>query len=209
MKNLSYIINAVLAVGLIVLYVLHFSGEGTETGVKVSKVNDSINFSVAYVNADSLTANYKYVQEQGKILQARGEEMERDLQNRAQGLQNEIADFQRNYGNLTIGQAKALEEDLGKKDQNLRVFTERARQELLERELKLNQELYERVTAFLKEYSEMNGLQMILKYNQQSDVLYAGETLDITNVVIDALNQRYEAELSGEVSEADSTQNNK
>lgn len=191
---------------LVVLYVLHFNpsnGEAAQGSLSINN-SDSSGFTVAYIHTDSLQKHYQYVEEQTKMLQNRTSQMERDLQNRAEGLQREIADFQNNYGNLTIGQARALEEDLAKKEQNLRVAQERARQQLLEMELVINQELYTRVTDFLKEYSELNDIDMVVKFNTQSDVLYAGEGLDITKVVVEELNKRHLSSASA----ADSTKNN-
>ncbi len=63
-------------------------------------------------------------------------------------------------------------------------------------ENKMSQELYNNITAFLKEYGEKNNLKMVVRYNQGSDVMYATDGLDITKPVITGLNERYTESLN-------------
>ena len=106
---------------------------------------------------------------------------------------------------MTFGQAKATEEDLGKKQQNLQMYQQTLSQQLMDEEAKLNRDLYERVTAYLKKYGEEKGLQVVLKFDPSSDVLYGGKALDITDDVIAGLNEDYKGEKTGGTSKADST----
>ena len=91
------------------------------------------------------------------------------------GLQNEIAAYQRNVSNMTLGQVKAVEEDLGKKQQNLQMYQQSLSQQLMEEEAKLKKELYDRITVFLKKYGKEKDLQVVLKYDPTSDLLFAGD----------------------------------
>ena len=161
-------------------------------------------YSIVYINADSVLANYDYFKDAQSTLEERGMKLEAEYKNRAQGLQYEVNDQQRTVGNLTIAQAKALEENLVKKQQNLRLYQESLAQDLLKEETKVNQELYEKVTAYLKEYSADNNIDLVVKYNQGSDVLFANDGLDITQVVISGLNEAY-ANPEPAATEVDST----
>ncbi len=200
-KNLSIIINAVLIVALGVLYFLHFNGK-SDIEEKSDKVEDAPVIQVAYVNSDSILANYTYAEKLQADFRVKTEGMERDYQNRVQGLQKEITDYQQNAGNLTINQAKALEENLMQKQQNLQLYQQKLQQDLMVEEASLNKDLYERVTGFLREYGNENNLELIVKYDQGSDVLFASDAMDITKIVIDGLNAAYENE---QLNPADST----
>lgn len=204
MKNLSLVLNIVLIIAVAVLFYLQFNEKSTPQEEK--SIMSAAAYSVAYINSDSVLQKYDYFAELQEELQAKSKKLESEYQNRAQGLQKEFNDYQRNINNLTIGQAKALEEDLMKKQQNLRVYQESLSQELLKEEARISQELYNRVTGFLNDYSEKKGLQLVVKYNQGSDVLYANDSMNITNEVIKGLNEAYANEKTVS-SEPDSLKN--
>lgn len=192
MKNLSLILNSVLLIAVGVLFFLHFAKSKPSAGSTASSVPSDL--KVAFIASDSILKYYDYLLANRKILEAKSQKLEQELRNRAQGLQNEIANYQRSVNNLTLSQAKALEEDLGKKQQNLQLYQQSLGQQMADEEGKLNKGLYERVTVFLKKYGTEKGLQIVLKYDPSSDVLFAVDGLDITKDVIKGLNEDYEKE---------------
>jgi outer membrane protein len=203
MKNLSLILNIVLLVAVIFLYVLHFSPGKVESNSSSSDTS-TVNLSIAYIHSDSVLNHYDYLKVNREQLEAKTKKMDSDYRNRAVGLQNEITAYQRNVSGMTLGQARAAEEDLGKKQQNLQLFQQNLQQQLMQEEAKLNKELYDRITTFLKKYGQEKGLQVVLKFDPTSDVLYGGESLDITPDVIKGLNEAYQEEKKGTVSKAGS-----
>jgi outer membrane protein len=203
MKNLSLILNIVLLVAVIILYVLHFSPGKSSTKASSSDTS-GVDLKVAYIQSDSVLKHYEYLKVNRVQLEAKTKKMDQDLRNRTVGLQNEISAYQRNVSGMTLGQARAAEEDLGKKQQNLQLYQQTLQQQLMQEEAKLNKELYDRITTFLKKYGEEKGLQVVLKYDPTSDVLFGGESLDITEDVIEGLNEAYLAEKKGPSAKADS-----
>lgn len=203
MKNLSLILNVVLLVAVGVLFYLHFSSvKPKSAGTGSDPVGD---LTIAYINSDSVIKHYAFMDDTKATLEAKAKKLDTDLNNRANTLRGEIAAYQRNVSNMTIGQAKALEEDLGKKQQNLQLYQQSLSQQLAEEEAKLNKELYDRITGFLKTYSEENGIQVVMKFDPTSDVLYGKPALDITNVVLERLNEQYKSEKNGTKVKADTT----
>jgi outer membrane protein len=199
MKNTSLILNIILLVAVAVLYYLHFSGTKTVSASSDTTVPSDI--KIAYVNSDSIAKYYDYVKETSNIIEAKNKRMQDDFQKRAQGLQNEFSAYQRNVNNMTLGQVKAVEEDLAKKQQNLQLYQQRLNQEMMQDDARISKELYDKVTAYLSKYGKEKGLQIILKYDPTSDVLYSTEALDVTNDVIKGLNESYK----GETAKTDST----
>jgi outer membrane protein len=165
--------------------------------------------SIAYILTDSIVKNYDFLKDNQVIMEAKTKQMRSDYSNRAQSLQNDITAYQRNRANLTIGQDQALQEDLAKKQQNLQMYEQSLSQQLMNEEQKLTKELYDRITTFLKKYSEENGLQVVLKFDTSSDVLFGSPGLDITRVVMEKLNEEYNVEKSGGKVKSDSTSTKK
>lgn len=204
MKNLSLVLNFILIFAVGFLFVDKFSGsdeaeENNGTEQKDEKIYQNV--AIAYVHSDSLLANYDYMKQIETELGELSQKYEKEYQNRAQGLQKEISDFQRTAQNLTVAQGKALEENLMKKQQNLRVYQEDLSRKLRQKEAELNNELYKTISDYLNEYGNENDLQLVLTYSRGSDVLYANEGLEITNEVIEGLNKVYNAEAKTETAE--------
>lgn len=194
MKNLSLILNAVLAVAVIYLYILHFSdgkaAENKSTSVSGIFTDGSIP-KIAYVNSDTLLANYDYFKEKRSALEKKADQLQAEYENRAKGLQNEISTFQRNAGQMTINQARSTEEDLRKKQQNLLQYQQNLSTQLMEEENKVNEELYQNVSKYLKQFGKDKDFKIVLTYTKGSGVLYADDSLNITQEVIAGLNETY------------------
>jgi outer membrane protein len=203
MKNISLMLNAVLFVAVAGLYYLHFSPKGN-TATSESPANPS-DLKIAYINSDSVLKYYEFFTLNKEKLESKGKQLDQDFRNRAQSLQNDINSYQRNVGTMTIGQAKTIEEDLGKKQQNLQLYQRSLEQEIMNDQAKMNEELYAKITAYLKKYGEEKGLQVVLKYDPTSDLLYGGQTIDITQDVIKGLNETFKSESLKPVAKADST----
>jgi outer membrane protein len=201
MKNLSLILNVVLLVAVAVLYYLHFSSR-TPASVSASNVAGG-NTKIAYINSDSVLKYYDYLKVSRQQLESKAQKMDQDFRNRADGLKSEFAAYQRNVNNMTLGQVKATEEELTRKQQNLQMYQQSLNQQVMQEEAKLNEELYKRVTAYLNKYGKEKGLEVVLKYDPTSDVLHVSNALDISQDVIKGLNDEYRVEKGG--AKADST----
>jgi outer membrane protein len=204
MKNVSLALNGVLIVAVGILYYLHFSS-GSKANTATSDSTIPSDIKIAYINSDTVLKYYDFFKSNVEKLEAKGKKLDQDLQNRAQSLQNDITAYQRNYGSMTIGQAKAVEEDLGKKRQNLELYQRSLEQGLMEDQAKVQEELYLKITDYLKVYAQDKDLQVVLKYNTSSDLLYGGSGIDVTQDVIKGLNELYKTELAAPKTKADST----
>lgn len=194
MKNFSLALNIILLVAVVVLYVLYFSGNRPKKASSSASDTSNVNLKIAYINSDTVLKYYDYLKVNKDQLEAKSNKLNQEFRNRAIGLDSEIKAYQRNVNSMTLGQVRAAEEDLAKKQQNLQMYQQTLSQQLMEEEAKLNKELYDRVTSFLKTYGDERGLQLVLKYDPTSDVLYGTSGLDITRDVITGLNEAYKTE---------------
>jgi outer membrane protein len=199
-KNLSIILNVILFIAVAILYALFFlKADGKESdeikdGTSILSLDD---LSIAYINSDSLLSNYDYFKDLEKEFVNKREKLEAEYRNRAQGLQQEIASFQQTANSMTINQARAVEEDLRKKQQNLMVYQEQLTQQLMQEEAGMNSDLYDKVADYLRAYGSDKNLQLVLTYAKGSGVLYANDSLNITEEVIVGLNNAYMIEKDG------------
>ncbi len=194
MKNLSLILNVVLLLAVSFLYVEEYvlddDGDGDATATATA--DDAPDLALAYINSDTLLARYRYYEEVSDKLEKKKKKLQQEYARRAEGLQKQFEDYQRTATNMTIGQARAVEEDLTRKRQNLLQYQETITQELMKEEAAITQELYDKVASYLKTYGEENNLQIVFTYSASSSLIYANEGLDITNQVIEGLNALHE-----------------
>ena len=122
MKNLSLILNVVLLVAVVILYVLHFSGPGKVESRSSGSDTSAADLKVAYINSDSVLKYYDYLKVNRDQLEAKTKKMDQDLRNRTVGLQNEITAYQRNVSGMTLGQARAAEEQGAQRLADLQPF---------------------------------------------------------------------------------------
>jgi outer membrane protein len=191
MKNISLILNAVLIVAVAYLYYNEFTetDELKETGeITLSQSGD---LPIAYINIDTLLTQYDYYEDVSEKLDNKRNKLQVEYTRRAEALQKQIEDFQRTYTNMTMAQAQAVEQDLSQKQQNLMQYQESIRQDLLREEAEVTQQLYDKVIKFLKSYGEENDLQFVLTYSPGGSVMYANEEYEITDVVLNGLNDEY------------------
>ena len=193
MKNLTTVLLVVLILAVGGLYYMEFAGGSDENhSGEEGATTDQVDLSVAYVNSDTLLNHYHFFEELTKQLDEKRAGLENELANRAQGLQRQFEDYQKTGQNLTIAQARAVEEDLTKKQQNLQQYQQGLSQELMREEARITQELYDKVADYLDGYSKEKNIQIVLTYTRGSGVLFANEALDITEDVIKGLNDEYD-----------------
>ena len=198
--NISIALNVALFLALALLYVLFFraqSGKQNQLNPISSSEFTPENTGIAYVNSDSLLANYLYFKELETQFNEKREKYDTEYRNRAQGLQSEFENFQRTANNMTMAQARAVQEDLQRKQQNLMMYQEQLTQELVVEEGRMTSELYDKVADYLRKFGQERNLQLVLTYSKGSGVLYANDSLDITRDVIQGLNTVYEAGNAG------------
>ena len=197
MKNINYVINGVLAVAVIILFVMQFSGKKESTVTKTFASGDGDTTSllpIAYVNVDSLLLNYNYFKDLNEQLLKKEENSRANVTQQARTLQTEVQEFYRKMENnafLTRERAQQEQERLMKKEQELKDLDAKLSQDLLLERQKLNEQLRDTVVSKLKVYNKDKGYQVIFSNTAEDNILLAGDAYDITNELIDLLNKSY------------------
>src|SRR5688500_2440349 len=130
MKNLSLILNIVLLVAVGVLYFLQFSGGKSSSSASTGGSGVPSDVKIAFINSDTVLKYYEYLKVNKDKMEAKTKKLDADYRNRATGLQGEINAYQRNVNTMTLGQVRAVEEDLQKKQQNLQMYQQSLMQQL-------------------------------------------------------------------------------
>lgn len=195
MKKVQIIIDAVLVIAIAALFVLHFTGKSCcKQGAEATATVAEGNLPIAYINLDSLLANYTLAQECGEQLMRKQEDARLKLNTKMRTFQNEYADFQRKIENnafLSRERAESEANRLQRKQEELQALEEQLTQDILAENQALNLRLADSLTNYLNEYNADGKFHLILSNQGRDNVLTSVEGYDITEEIIDALNARY------------------
>ena len=192
MNKFQIVLNVVLLAAVAALFVIVLKGEKTEVPATVVETAEVM--PVAYLNVDSLLITYTFALDANEKLMKKQEDARLKLNTKARTLQNEMADFQRKLENnafLSRERAKKEQQRLLKKQQELQELEAKLTEEIMFENQKLNIQLADTVTNFLKEYNADGRFHIILSNTAKDNVLMAAEQYDITKEVVEALNNRY------------------
>ena len=197
MNKTQTIINIVFAVAIVVLCILVFafrSGKASTSESAAISVAEGTQMPVAYLNVDSLLANYTFAQEAQEKLMSKQEDARLKLNQNARTLQSEMADFQKKYENnafLSAERAQSEYQRLQKKQQDLEELENKLAQDIMMENQKLNIQLADSLSAFLKDYNADGRYQIIMSNNAKDNILMAADIYDITNEIVSGMNARY------------------
>jgi outer membrane protein len=204
MKNVSYIINGVFAVAIIVLFILFFTSNkksGTEETASPLKFadGDSVTLPLAYVNVDSIYMNYNLAKDANEALMKKYNSSNAEITRRQRQLEGEVADFQKKVqNNAFLSQERAQQEQLRiqQLEAELHALAQRYQEEYAREQQKMNGQIADSVRLCLKEYNKTANYQIIFSNSGLDNVLLAKDNYDITTKIINLLNTRYKPQVS-------------
>ncbi len=195
MKNISLIINAVLLVGLGLLYFLHFNSKSGSSRNDSSKgMASSSDLKIAYVNIDSILVNYTLSVELNDALVKKQSNMKSKLEKEGMNFQKDAQIFQEKVQKgifLTQQRAEEAQQDLMARQQELQQMEYEYTNQLQMEQQKMNAQLFDSITNYINDYNTPERFQVILGHSLGGNMLYGSEQLSITNEVIEGLNKRY------------------
>jgi outer membrane protein len=193
--NLGALLGTVALLGVIFLFLQQYICEIKQPALPVLPIQKASGkaLSVVFVNTDTLNVHYEFVKSLRSELEAHGKKLQSEVLNEQAALEKEAAEFQSKMAANQIPEdkAKAQYEQLMQRQQNLMEKKERYTQQVAEMEMKMNILLVDSVTAFLKRFNRQYQFDYILTYKTAGEILVGNDTLDITQTVLEALNQEY------------------
>ena len=188
--------NAILLLGLIGIYVIHFTGFGTKSKVNADATEPLIKeggLTVAYVNTDTLLAKYEYAIDMEKELYAYKDQQEAYGRKQMEQFQNDYQDYLKNGASMTLTQQQKKEAELKQRAEKMSTLEQELSAKILERQMSENTKLLNAIFAYIREYNAANQLFDIIlrKTFNDSPTLYVNPAMDITDEIVNGLNEEY------------------
>lgn len=164
---------------------------------------------IVYMDVDTVLQNYNLAKELTEQLKAKQEKSANSLQGKQTKLQQDMANYQKEAAQLqqdyqngkfltqaSIQEAQqkmmAKEQQLMKQEQDLQALNQKLTKEMLDEQESMNKRLRDSLNSVLAQYHKENRYKMILSNNMGDNVLWADSSLNITKIVTDDLNARYQ-----------------
>lgn len=194
MKNFSIILNGVLLLAVGYLYYLHFATDAEIETAPLSKALPVTPGGIYFLNSDSLLDNYEFYKAKKIALEKKQERIRAELKSAGQKLEADVENYQRSAPGMTDAQRQQMEESLMQRQQQLVDQKDRLLTQLDEEQAQYSDSLFYRLTTYLKSFNKGKSIHYVLGYQRGGGILYANDSLDITESVLNGLNKEWKKE---------------
>jgi len=192
MKNLSIVINAVLAIAIGVLFFLHFRDCKNTTCCKAGTTATTASggsLSIAYVDLDTLQENFTYYKDKRSDLQKRQKDIENAYVTGMQNLQNQAYEFQKKAATMTQSEGENAQQSLLQQKNQIETQKDNSSQTLQSDLILLNTDVFGKLDSVIKDYNKDHKYAYILSYQKGGAILYKEKSGDITADIVNQLNK--------------------
>ena len=195
-SKILIICNAVLLLGLIGIYIIHFTGVGIKSKVNAdatAPLEKEGGLTIAYVNTDTLLAKYQYAIDMEQELLAYKDQQEAYGRQQMEKFQNDYQEYLKNGANMTLTQQQQKEAELKQRAEKMSTLEQELSAKILERQMSENTKLLNAIFAYVREYNAANQqFDIILRKTfNDSPTLYLNPAMDITDEIVNGLNEEY------------------
>ena len=197
-SKILIICNAVLLLGLIGIYIIHFTGVGIKSKVNAdatAPLEKEGGLTIAYVNTDTLLAKYQYAIDMEQELLAYKDQQEAYGRQQMEKFQNDYQEYLKNGANMTLTQQQQKEAELKQRAERMSTLEQELSAKILERQMSENTKLLNAIFAYVREYNAANQqFDIILRKTfNDSPTLYLNPAMDITDEIVNGLNEEYKS----------------
>ena len=154
--------------------------------------NTASGMRLAYVRIDSLQSQYHYFEELALELIEEEKVLFEDLQRRQQSMQENIALYQQEAPKMSARQREANEADLMRVQQQYLQVEQAAQTQLVKKQQDLTKMMREDMDKAIAVLKDELDLDFILLYEEGGQIIYANTDFDITERMVNMLNENRE-----------------
>lgn len=157
---------------------------------------------IAHVDIGEVMKEYEGSKKAEEKMKAQSEKISNEIDQLAIPFQQKVQEYQKNQGSMSADERQKVEAELMQEQQMLQQRQQMAQQQVQMEGQQMIEKINEEIDTFLETYAKSNGYTYILGSSDQTkSVLYGEESMNVTDAVIDALNENYEEEEPAENAE--------
>lgn len=192
MRQNTLFVTCVAAISLLTFQSCKDKNNTTNTNTE--SATNAPSTKIAFINLDSLDANYQYIIDGKARFETEQKNMESELKKLEQSIQAQYRALQKKIDDKSISQVEY--ETIGKKiqsmEQNYQQKGQALSSQLMMKTDSFQIDYRKKVDDFLADYNKDGKYDYILSYQYGgTNVLYGNKSLDITSDVVTGLNNQY------------------
>ena len=149
----------------------------------------------AFVDVEEIYKEYNKAKEAEQEMTIRSQKMSNDIEALKMVFQQKVQEYQSSSTSLSDADKLKKEQELMREQQEIQQSQQMAMQMIQEESKTIMEKIDEDIESFISEYAKANGLTMIFGTSSQTKtVLYGDSSKDITEAIIESLNDEYKSE---------------
>lgn len=150
------------------------------------------NARIVYVNAERLNEEYKFISEKYEELEKEQMRIENQIDRKMRAAENRYRELESEAPTMTPSQLEQAQVELQGLQQDIAQFQEKAASDFRKKEADAQEEFFNNIRSFLKDFNSDGRYDYILTYQVGGQILLTNDSLEITDEVIVGLNEQYE-----------------
>ncbi len=144
---------------------------------------------VAYIDTDTLLAKYQYAIDLEQQLKDYTDQQRRYGQQQVDAFQKDYNNYLQNGSSMTLTQQQAKEAELKQRAEKMQTLEQELMSKIAEKQSAETAKIMNAIYAYVREYNAANQ-QFDIILNKQA-TLFINNGMDITNEIVDGLNEEY------------------
>lgn len=151
------------------------------------------NARIVYVNAAALNEDYEFISEKYEELEKEQMRIESQIDRKMRAAEDRYRELEAEAATMTPSELEQAQVELQGLQQDITQFQDKAASDFRNKEAKTQEQFFNNISSFLEEYNSEGRYDYILTYQIGGQVLFANDSLDITEEVVRGLNEEHRA----------------
>jgi len=146
---------------------------------------------LVYIDNNKLLNNYQGMLDARQAFQSKATVWQANIDTLMSEVQKSIMDYEKGSGKMTTKERELSKELIRTKQKQLKDYQVAINEKSSAEDQQVTQGVLTVVNAFIEEYGKENNYKLILGATTAGNIVYAEESMDITDEVLAALNAQY------------------
>lgn len=151
------------------------------------------NARIVYVDAAALNEDYEFISEKYEELEKEQMRIESQIDRKMRAAEDRYRELEAEAATMTPSQMEQAQLELQGLQEDITQFQEKAASDFRNKEAKTQEQFFNNISDFLEKFNNDGRYDYILTYQIGGQVLFAKDSLDITEEVVRGLNEEHRA----------------